>query len=249
MSSLDDILDKTIALKHNSELVHYLRSLNPNIKIIFTDSHRKSLEAVSSNQAYYALEPLPIASYYISNYAMKNLYISRYTDMLFSLNMVVDKSNTTLLNILNKSLNLISENQYKDISDRWTNKSFKTIFDFKYFWESLSIFFLIISIFAYRHYFLEKLNKKLTQANEEIEKKTKELAKQKQLFEKIYNKSADGVILINNGVFLNCNESTLKILKYKEKDILQKTISDLSPEKQPSGVYSDKNQKNILTKL
>ncbi len=248
VSSLNNILDKTIALKQNSELIPFIKSLNPDIKVIYASSHRKALEAVSSGQAYFALEPLPIASYYISKYAMKNLYISRYTNMSYSVNMAVNKDNTRLLNILNKSLNLITENQYKEISDRWTTISFETIFDFKYFWEAVTILFLLISIFAYRHYILDKLNKELTQANEEIENKTIELAKQKLLFENIYNKSADGVILINNGILSSCNESTIKILKYKENEILNKTIDELSPPKQPCGVDSKQRAEEYINK-
>lgn len=248
VSSLNNILDKTIAIKENPVLISFIKSINPDAKIIQTTSHRESLEAVSSSRAYFALEPLPIASYYMSKYAMKNLYISRYTNMSYSVNMAVGKDNEKLLNILNKSLNMISTHEYKDISDKWTTISFATIFDFSYFWEIVIIAFILILVFAYRHYILDKLNKELTQANEEIEKKTIELAKQKLLFENLYNKSADGVILITNGVFSSCNEAIQKILKYDEDEILGKRIFNISPLRQPCGADSKDRSDEYISK-
>ncbi|WP_052502504.1 transporter substrate-binding domain-containing protein [Halarcobacter anaerophilus] len=246
VSSLKDILNKKIAIEENSDFIPLLKAINPGIKILKTKSHRKSLEAVSLGEAYFALEALPIASYYISKYSMKNLYISRYTGMSYSINMAINKNNEKLLHILNKSLSMIPKSQYREILNKWTTVSFETIFDFTYFWEIAIILILLSSIFAYRHYLLNKLNKELTFANEEIEKKTIELAKQKLLFETLYNKAADGVILISEGKFYSCNEAMLKILKYKKEELLNKTITDISPRNQPSGELSAQEAKDYL---
>ena len=43
-----------------------------NLKIIKTKSDRETLEYVSSGKAYFAVEPLPIASYYMSKYALSS---------------------------------------------------------------------------------------------------------------------------------------------------------------------------------
>ena len=79
--SINEIIDKTIALKANDQVILELKSKYPNINIIQTQSNHRSLEAVNKNDAYYTLAPLPIAAYYMSEYAMNDLYISRYTNM------------------------------------------------------------------------------------------------------------------------------------------------------------------------
>ncbi len=238
VSSLDNVLNKTIAKKEDSKLIPLLQSTNPDLNILYTKSNRESLEAVSLGKAYFALEPLPIATYYMSNYGLKNLYISRYTNMPYTVNMAVHKDNKTLLNILNKSLNSLSQTEHREIFNRWTSTSYETVFDYAYFWEILAVLIIFISVFSYRHYVLDKLNKNLKIANDEIEKKTQELAKQKFLFERLYSKSADGVILIKDNIFINCNEAICKILKYKESDIINKNFLDISPIKQPNGELS-----------
>jgi len=248
ISNLKDILNKTIAIKYDSKYISILKAINPNIKIIKTNSSKESLEKVNLGQAYFALEPLPIATYFISKYSMRNLYISRYTNFSYNVNMAIDKNNEKLLHILNKSISIIPQSEYRDIFNKWSTVSFETILDYTYFWETSIILILIFIIFAYRHYLLNRLNKKLTMANEEIEKKTTELAKQKLLFETLYNKSADGVIIISGEKFYSCNEAMLKILKYKKKEILNKTMTDISPKWQPSGDLSSIESKKYLKK-
>ncbi|QKF81925.1 transporter substrate-binding domain-containing protein [Halarcobacter ebronensis] len=238
VSSLNTILDKTVAVRDDSDLIPLLQTLNPNINILKSKNHRSTLDKVASGEAYFALEPLPIASYYISKFAMKNLYISRYTNLLYSVNMSVTKRDLELINIINKSLNMITEKEYMDTIDKWSTISFETIFDFTYFWEIVITLTLFITIFSYRHYILDKLNRDLKKANEVIEKKTIELAKQKMLFETLYYKSADGVILITNGIFTDCNESILKILKLNKNEIINSTLEDISPILQPNNHFS-----------
>jgi len=248
ISSLEDILDKTMAKKQNSYLINILKSRYPNLIITKTNSDRETLEAVSSGRAYFAVEPLPIASYYMSKYALKNLYISRYTNMSYTVNMAVENENDLLLNILNKAMSQISNDEYREIFNKWTIKSFETIFDYKYLWQILFTILLIIIIFAYRHYILDQHNKRLKSANDEIEKKTKQIAKQKLLFENLYIKSSDGVILIRDKQISSCNESILKMLKYNENELLEKKLFEISPYKQPNGNISKIVSQDMIAK-
>jgi len=247
-ASLEDILDKTIAKRKDSKIIQVLKSSHPDLNVIETSTNKESLEAVSKGNAYFALEPLPIASYYISNYALKNLYISRYTNMPFTVHMAVSKDNEPLLSILNKSINNISQIERREIFSKWTASSisYKSIVDYEYFWEIVSTLFFLILIFSYRHYVLDKLNKNLTLANEEIEKKTKQLEKQKLLFETLYTKSADGVILIKDGIITSCNEATLKIFKIDKSEIINNTLENLAPIIQPDSQISKKTIKKYM---
>jgi len=77
---------------------------------------------------------------------------------------------------------------------------------------------------------LENINKNLDQT---IKERTKELNDQKEAFEILYNKSSDGVLLIQDGKIVDCNESVIKMLKYNSKDeLLNKYPSELSPKTQ-----------------
>ena len=55
----------------------------------------------------------------------------------------------------------------------------------------------------------------------------------------LFEKSEDAILIIKNGNFVDCNKSTIKMLRYKDKnEFLNTHPSELSPEKQPDGILS-----------
>lgn len=74
-----------------------------------------------------------------------------------------------------------------------------------------------------------------------------------QVFETIFYKSADGMLIIENGKFVECNDTVVKLLKYKTKEeFLNVHPSEISPEFQPDGRTSfqraEENTKIVLEK-
>ncbi len=66
-------------------------------------------------------------------------------------------------------------------------------------------------------------------------------------FKTIYNKSSDGIALIRDNRFIDCNEAIINMFKYKSVyDVLERHISELMPKYQPDGQLSIKK---MLKKL
>jgi PAS domain S-box-containing protein len=79
----------------------------------------------------------------------------------------------------------------------------------------------------------------LESLNRELRLKQIEIGKQKEIFETLYEKSFDGILIIEEGKFINCNESVLRMTGYASKmALLQKHPADLSPKYQPDGRLS-----------
>lgn len=58
-------------------------------------------------------------------------------------------------------------------------------------------------------------------------------------YRELFNKSADACLIINNGLFVDCNQATIKMLGFKSKaEVLNTHPSDLSPEFQADGQKS-----------
>lgn len=117
---------------------------------------------------------------------------------------------------------------------------------------------LIISIFLYIVFLsiiyiliqkMRKKDRKYTKKLEaEINMKTDKLKKQKEDFETLFEKSNDGVLILDDGKFIQCNENILKMLHYKsKKDLLNVHPSELSPEFQPDGRSSYEKAEEILS--
>jgi PAS domain S-box-containing protein len=70
-------------------------------------------------------------------------------------------------------------------------------------------------------------------------------------FRELYEKSADAILIIKNGIFIECNQATVKMLNYRtRKEFLDTHPSALSPKLQPDSQNSfDKAEKMIQTCL
>lgn len=239
IQDINEIINQKMAKNKNSEYSNILKEIYPNLDIYETNSDYQTLEAVNSNKAQFALEPLPVIAYYMSKYALNNIFISRYTDMLLETNLAISKDNQILFDIFNKTIKEIDTNEQTIIFNKWTNISKKEPFDYVVLWKYLSVILVIICVIAYRQIILYKHNKKLKIANNEIEEKNRQIAKQKELFEKLYSKSADGVLLIKDKKIIDCNEASLKILQYSKDELLGKFLCDISPQFQPDNESSN----------
>jgi len=166
--SIEDIIDKTIALKYNSQLIKEFRSNYPNIKIIKTENYLDSLKSVNKKQSYYTLLPLPIASYFMSEYAMNELHISRYTNISYSLNMAINNEKPILFEILNKAIKQISENEKREIISKWSSYNIQEKFDYSLFWKIIVVISIILMVLIYRQIILNRHNHELKKANNEI---------------------------------------------------------------------------------
>jgi len=112
--------------------------------------------------------------------------------------------------------------------------------EFMIFFASTSFFAFLLSRYEKIKQMIEKQflrhNQELKEA---VSKKTNELRLQKEMFETLFQKSYDGILLIENGKFVECNDSIVKMLGYKDKKgVLNVHPSELSPEYQADGESS-----------
>ncbi|WP_456378890.1 PAS domain S-box protein [Lutibacter sp.] len=74
------------------------------------------------------------------------------------------------------------------------------------------------------------------------------IEKSEKKYRDIFEKSTDAVLIIKKGIFVDCNESTLKIFGYKNKEaLLQNHPSVLSPKNQSDGKSSYIKAEEMMT--
>ena len=109
---------------------------------------------------------------------------------------------------------------------------FRKIFTKELLLTVFSLIVLIIIIVLYKQYLLKK-----------------QLEKQKELYELVFDNASDGVLLIDvkTGTFVKCNDQIVKILKANSKDdVLNTHPSELSPEFQPDGKSSKEKADEMI---
>ncbi|MHB1106405.1 MAG: PAS domain S-box protein [Lutibacter sp.] len=85
------------------------------------------------------------------------------------------------------------------------------------------------------------------EAEEKLQKATEEIEKSEKKFRELFEKSGDAILIIKNGVFVECNQATLKMLGHKKyEDVLNLQPSDLSPKFQPDGLSSSEKAEALI---
>ena len=75
----------------------------------------------------------------------------------------------------------------------------------------------------------------------------REIETQKEAFKTLFNKSHDGILLIEDGKFIECNEAILRMLGYETKEaLLDLHPSRLSPKYQPDGRASFEKAEEMM---
>ncbi|MFZ2430366.1 MAG: PAS domain S-box protein [Lutibacter sp.] len=86
----------------------------------------------------------------------------------------------------------------------------------------------------------KKAEQELLTANIEIEKSERK-------FRELFEKSGDAILIIKNGVFVDCNQATLKMLGYNRyENVLNLQPSELSPKLQPDGLSSAEKAEALI---
>ncbi len=80
-----------------------------------------------------------------------------------------------------------------------------------------------------------------------VDEKTNELRAQKEMFETLFQKSYDGILLLENKTFVECNDAIVRMLGYpKKEELLQKHPSELSPKYQADGRLSSEKAEEMM---
>ncbi|WP_456376384.1 PAS domain S-box protein, partial [Lutibacter sp.] len=84
-------------------------------------------------------------------------------------------------------------------------------------------------------------------ADQELEKATNKIKESEKKFRELYEKSGDAILIIENGIFVDCNQATVNMLGYNTKEeFLNVHPSKLSPKQQPDGLDSNEKANKMM---
>jgi len=175
ISNTESLNNKKVAVGKFYSTYQILKSKYPKIEFVEVDDNIEALKLLSRGEVYAVVDILPVLSLIIADYGFKNIKISGTTEFNFDVRFMVRSDYEKLIPIINKGIESITQKESSEIRNRWLSVRLESVIDFSRFWEIGFIGLLVLIILFYRQYILNRHNKKLQEANEEIEKKTKEL--------------------------------------------------------------------------
>lgn len=239
LSDFNELSNKKIAIPKIYTSINYIKDVFDKNNIIETDTIKEALMLVSKGKAYAFIGDIATATFYLKN-DFSDLKVVGVSEYKFGLHFLIQSSKPELLSIINKVLSSISYKDKQDIKDKWIKTKVITAIDYSILYNMIIGFLFILLIISF---FLNKLSK----AKVELTQKTKDLEEQKSIFETLFNDTSDGLLLIKDGKFVECNSSVLKMLKYKTKEeFLNLQPHELSPEFQPDGLKSEEKAYKII---
>jgi len=239
---------KVSICKGNDKSLHYIKSKYPNLQLVYVNDIQEGLQSVVQGKVDAYLGPMQPVTFNISQYYPLSLkIIGQFTEFDITEGMGIHKSEPILLDILNKTIDALDPKIKRDIFNHWTTIHPEQDVNYALIIQISAVSLLLLLILYYRQKLLKKEHNKLLLAYNKINKQQIKLKEQKTLYELVFNSVTDGVLMLEKGKFVDCNQSILKMLNYtKKEDILNRTPVELSPRYQPDGRLSSEKAEEMI---
>ncbi len=228
VNGIKEICDKKIAIPRDYAYSKEIIKGYPYIDFITVNNAKEGLLGVESGKYDVYLDSLTLINYTINHFSLDNVEVVGKSDMDVNFTFFVNKEKPLLHAIINK---MLKNSSNISLRNEWNHIDHEII-DYTLIWQLVNIFLVILVVVVF---FLIKQSRLKNL-----------LAEQKDVFEKLYQKSTDGILLLENNRFKDCNESVVRMLGYNSKDEFLDTHPwELSPEYQPDGRLSSEKSKEM----
>ncbi len=216
VENINQIKQRKIAVIKDYGYVSKILEKYPDIAFHTVDTVADGLAAVSTGKVDAFLATLALASYHISEQQINDIRIVGKSEFNTQLAFGMREEFAPLVPLFNRALASISQSEKKRILDAWGKHEFVAKIDYGLIAKIAGALLFIIALVVYWNYKLAKevkLRKKMGLA----------LKEEKENFQVLFEKVKDGNAIIQDGVFIACNEALLKMIKLQDKNLFLQT--------------------------
>lgn len=230
-------------------IIAYIKKEYPLLKVKEVASTEDGMKQVADGELDGYIDIYRVAAFAINNDYTGELKINtKINHLVLKGAMGISSNDITLRDILNKAIASLTSEKVTKIIGSWMRTRKVSETDYRPILQLMSVTLLIILGFLYRQRFLKRHNKLLLEANSRIVMQQEKIKEQKKIYELIFESAMDGILILDDGKFTDCNDAIVKMLKYKSKeDILNVSPAALSPEFQPDGRRSSEKADEMMT--
>lgn len=175
VGSLNDISGKKIGMMNQGEMKEIFTKKYPHLTFEPVDSVKKGLEKVRSGENFGFIGTIPTIADTVQNDNFYNIKISGKLDENLLISAAVRSGDRKLLNLMNNLLGSISMEQKKTAVNRWISLSLEEKIDYRIVWRIAGGVFILAVIAAIWLKKVHSLNSRISEANQLLEEKNKEL--------------------------------------------------------------------------
>ena len=224
------IIGKKIGIPKDYALSKRLQKRYPYLDIVDIKNIDDGLKQVKKGKLYGVIGSLSVVSYMVQKKYVNYLKVNGKFNDTLSVPMGIRNDEPILKDIFQKLIDSLSASEHSIIFNKWVSPQVKPKINYIRYLQIISILsvILIISlVFMIKQNKLKRkihnlnisLEKKVSDAVEEIDSQNKDLKLAIKSFEDIVNATMEMIVFYNHdGVIVDVNISTVKLLGYDKKD-------------------------------
>lgn len=204
--SVEELMGKKVVVVKNYISDEYITKNYPTLNLIRKETFDEAVEMVASGDAYALIGNVATSTYSIKRKGYTNLKVSGILSKSYSLSIGVRKDWEIFKDILEKTLNSISEKEKETIYNKWINLTYEVEFDYSRMWKiSLGVLVLVLFIIYWnrtltkeikrRKLAEDKLKKFNSDLEEKVNKAVEEIEKQNAIIIKQSEQAAMGELI------------------------------------------------------
>ncbi len=162
ISNPGGLVNESIVLPRGTAMEEFFKRDYPNLKILITETEEEAVQMVSNRKADMTMRSLVVAAYTIKKEGLFNLKISgQLPDYTNKLRVGVVNRDFILLDILNKGIGTITEQERGQIVNNHVSINVQTVTDYNLLFKIAGVFAVIIVISLAWVYQLKRHNEEL----------------------------------------------------------------------------------------
>jgi len=172
ISDFHTLTDEKIGITRGYNFKEVLKEKYPNLNLIEINNLQEGLQKVKVGELFGYVDTLVSIGYMFQEEFVGELKIAGKFDDSLNLSIAVRKDDKILLDIFDRLVQNLSDEQHKKILNKWVAIKYEQTVDYTIVWQVMIFIFILILFFIYRQVILKKANIDLKKA---VEEKTKEL--------------------------------------------------------------------------
>jgi len=172
-----DLQDEKIGIIKGDAFVKILRQKYPSLNLVEVEDIKEGLDKVKNGKLFGYIDTLASIGYEFQQKYFGELKIAGKIDETLKLSMAVVKDDKTLLNILQKTIDSLTNEIHREIFNKWLPIKYEKGVNYDLVWKVALVSLVFILLVVYWNRKIIKTNKLLAKAQKDIEDKNKELEK------------------------------------------------------------------------
>ncbi|WP_293268288.1 transporter substrate-binding domain-containing protein [Neptunomonas sp.] len=172
IKDINNIGKKPVAVIKDSSAASLIKPYYPQLNIVEVTSIKEALNKLSEEKVFGYIDSLEVIAHNVNKENHLNIKISSTLPIAFDLAIGVRKDNDwpAWVPIFNKVIESISDEEKRQILNRWVGIQYEKDVDYNFIWSTLAVIAVFIFLGIYRYQVIAGYNKKLEELNQELAK-------------------------------------------------------------------------------